>query len=126
MVIQIPPSRLPHRGHQYSSRRAARSWISIGRGKCGRSAAAVTRQKPGIAPIVSYLEALPYRAEPNCATAHYYMLDNTNPGFLPNGFRAPSPATQKMLPPSSVRTIGDALNEKNITWAYFGGAYNDA
>jgi phospholipase C len=54
------------------------------------------------------------------------MVDNTNPGFLPNGFKAPSPATQGMLPPSSVRTIGDALNEKKITWAYFGGSYNDA
>jgi phospholipase C len=82
--------------------------------------------QPGIAPIVSYLEALPYRPEPNCATAHYYMLDNTNPGFLPNGFRAPSPATQNMLPPSPVRTIGDALSEKKISWAYFGGSYNDA
>jgi phospholipase C len=82
--------------------------------------------QPGIAPIVSYLEALPYRPEPNCATAHYYMLDNTNPGFLPNGFRAPSPATQNMLPPSPVRTIGDALTEKQISWAYFGGSYNEA
>jgi phospholipase C len=82
--------------------------------------------QPGVAPIVSYIEALPYRAEPNCATAHYYMLDNTNPGFLPNGFQAPSPATQSMLPPSPVRTIGDGLNEKKISWAYFGGGYNDA
>jgi phospholipase C len=83
-------------------------------------------EQPGVAPIVTYLEALPYRAEPNCAPGHYYMLDNTNPGFFPNGFRAPSPATQSMLPPSPVRTIGDALNEKNISWAYFGGGYNDA
>ena len=83
-------------------------------------------KQPGVAPIVSYLEDLPYRAEPNCAKAHYYMLDNTNPGFLPNGFRAPSPAAQSMLPPSPVRTIGDALNEKKISWAYFGGSYNDA
>ncbi len=83
-------------------------------------------KQPGVAPIVGYLKALPYRAEPNCAPAHYYMLDNTNPGFLPNGFQAPSPAAQGMLPPSPVRTIGDELNEKNITWAYFGGSYNDA
>jgi len=82
--------------------------------------------QPGIAPIVSYLEALPYRPEPNCATAHYYMVDNTNPGFYPNGFQAPSPATQNMIPASPVRTIGDALNEKSISWAYFGGSYNDA
>jgi phospholipase C len=82
--------------------------------------------QPGVAPIVSYLEALPYRPEPNCAEAHYYMLDNTNPGFYPNGFRAPSPAAQAMIPPSPVRTIGDALNDKKISWAYFGGSYNDA
>jgi phospholipase C len=83
-------------------------------------------EQPGVAPIVTYLEALPYRAEPNCAEAHYYMLDNTNPGFYPNGFQAPSPGTQDMIPASPVRTIGDALNEKSITWGYFGGSYNDA
>jgi phospholipase C len=82
--------------------------------------------QPGIAPIVSYLEALPYRPEPNCAEAHYYMVDNTNPGFYPNGFLAPSPAAQAMIPASPVRTIGDALTEKSISWAYFGGSYNDA
>ncbi len=82
--------------------------------------------QPGVAPIVGYLEALPYRPEPNCAEGHYYMLDNTNPGFFPNGFAAPSPGTQNMIPPSPVRTIGDALNGKGISWAYYGGSYNDA
>src|ERR1700742_3005832 len=82
--------------------------------------------QPGVAPIVSYLEALSYRPEPNCAPAHYYTLDNTNPGFYPNGFQAPNPGAQDMIPPSPVRTIGDALNEKKISWAYFGGSYNDA
>jgi phospholipase C len=80
--------------------------------------------QPGVQPIVDYLNALPYPAEPNCREAHYYMLNNTNPGFLPNGTVVP--AAQGALPPSSVRTIGDALNEKKISWAYFGGAFNDA
>src|SRR6202043_3204613 len=69
-----------------------------------------------------YLEKLPYAAEPNCQPNHYYMLDNTNPGYLPNG--ALSGAGN--IPPSPVRTIGDALIEKNVSWAYYGGAYNDA
>src|SRR5262249_4503925 len=30
------------------------------------------------------------------------------------------------IPPSSLRTIGDALNEKHISWAYYGGGYNAA
>jgi phospholipase C len=78
--------------------------------------------QPGVAPIVSYLENLPYAAEPNCQANHYYMLDNTNPGFLPNG--APSGAGN--LPPSPVKTIGDELIAKNISWAYYGGSYNAA
>ncbi|MBV9553907.1 MAG: phosphoesterase [Alphaproteobacteria bacterium] len=80
--------------------------------------------QPGVKPIVDYLDKLKYAAEPNCAEDHYYMLNNTNPGFLPNGTAVP--AAQNALPPSPVRTIGDALNEKKISWAYFGGAYNDA
>ncbi|HUK35762.1 MAG TPA: alkaline phosphatase family protein, partial [Vicinamibacterales bacterium] len=80
--------------------------------------------QPGIGPIVSYINALPYAAEPNCDENHYYMLNNTNPGYLPDG--TPAPAVQGALPPSSVPTIGDNLNGKNISWAYFGGSYNDA
>jgi phospholipase C len=78
--------------------------------------------QPGVQPIVSYLEHLPCAAEPNCKQRHYYMLNNVNPGFLPNGALAGGTP----LPPQTVRTIGDALIEKKISWAYYGGAYNDA
>jgi phospholipase C len=55
------------------------------------------------------------------------MLNNTNPGFLPNGtVDSNGIATGQSIPPSSVRTIGDALNDKSISWAYYGGAYNAA
>jgi phospholipase C len=80
--------------------------------------------QPGVKPIVDFIEHLKYAAQPNCADNHFYMLDNTNPGFLPNG--SVVPAIQESLPPSPVKTIGDALSQKNISWAYFGGSYNDA
>jgi len=80
--------------------------------------------QPGVKPIVDYISALPYAAEPNCQPNHYYMLNNTNPGYLPNGTVAP--LVTGAMPPSSLRNIGDALNEKSISWSYFGGAYNDA
>jgi phospholipase C len=51
------------------------------------------------------------------------MINNINPGFLPNGQPR---TTGNFVPPSSVRTIGDALNDNGISWAYFGGAYNAA
>ena len=78
---------------------------------------------PGVLPIVRYLDSLPYAVEANCEADHYYMLNNTNPGFLPNGTMDTAGTS---IPPSSVRTIGDALNEKSISWAYYGGAYNAA
>src|SRR5262249_26973631 len=82
---------------------------------------------PGVLPIVRYLDSLPYPVEANCAAGHYYMLNNTNPGFLPNGMvDTKGIAAGTSIPPSSVRTIGDALNEKSIPWAYYGGAYNAA
>ncbi len=78
---------------------------------------------PGVGPIVSYLASLPYQPPPNCAPGHFYMLNNVNPGFLPNGQPR---ATGTFVPPSGVRTIGDALSEKNISWRYYGGGFNAA
>jgi phospholipase C len=78
--------------------------------------------QPGVQPIVSYLNSLPYAAEPNCQERHYYMLDNTLPAFLPNG----AVQVASAIPPSPVKTIGDSLIAKNISWAYYGGAFNDA
>jgi phospholipase C len=88
----------------------------------GNFSACADINQPGVQPIVTYLENLPYSAEPNCQPNHYYMLNNTNPGFLPNG----SPSGGNNLPPSPVKTIGDSLNAKQISWAYYGGAFNDA
>jgi len=79
--------------------------------------------QPGVAPIVNYLDSLPYEATANCAAGHFYAINNVNPAFLPNGELRTSGT---FVPPSSVRTIGDALNEKNINWRYYGGGFNAA
>src|SRR5262249_7789767 len=81
--------------------------------------------QPGILPIVQYLDKLPYAAQPNCDQLHSYMVNNVNPGILPNG--APAGGSPgNTVPPQTVRTIGDALIDKKISWAFYGGAYNDA
>jgi phospholipase C len=83
--------------------------------------------QPGVAAIVDYLAALPKPVSPHCETGRYYMLNNTDPGYLPNGkVDIAGIAKGISIPPSSVRTIGDALNGKGISWAYYGGAYNAA
>jgi phospholipase C len=83
--------------------------------------------QPGIKPIRDYLESLPYDPEPNCEKGHFYMVNNDNPGFLPDGtVDTAGIAKGGSVPPTSVRTIGDELNDKGISWAYYGGAYNAA
>jgi phospholipase C len=83
--------------------------------------------QPGIKPIHEYLRSLPYNPRPNCEANHYYLINNENPGFLPDGtVDAAGIASGASVPPSNVRTIGDELNEKGISWAYYGGAYNAA
>ncbi len=83
--------------------------------------------QPGVGPIVDYLSALPKPVGPNCDSSHYYMFNNTSPGYLPNGqIDMAGIAAGTSIPPSSVRTIGGVLNDKGISWAYYGGAYDAA
>ena len=83
--------------------------------------------QPGIKPIRDYLETLPYHPNPNCEKNHYYMVNNNNPGFLPDGtVDTAGIAKGGSIPSSSLRTIGEALTEKGITWVYYGGAYSAA
>ncbi len=76
--------------------------------------------QPGVGPILSYLQLLGLSS--NCAPDHFYMLNNILPAFRANGARG----TGTRVPPSNLRTIGDELLEKNISWAYYGGAFNAA
>jgi phospholipase C len=83
--------------------------------------------QPGVKPIVDYLGSLPYRPNSNCKPDHFYMINNDSPGFLPDGtVDAAGIAKGGSVPPTNIRTIGDALNDKGISWAYYGGAYSAA
>jgi phospholipase C len=83
--------------------------------------------QPGVDAIRDYLATLPWHPRPNCAPGLYYGINNMSPGFLPNGtVDAANILTGSKVPPSGLRTIGDALNEKHISWAYYGGGFNAA
>jgi len=83
--------------------------------------------QPGIKPIHDYLASLPYNPNPRCEPGHFYMINNDSPGFLPDGtVDTKGIAKGGSIPPINVRTLGEALNEKNVSWAYYGGAYNAA
>ncbi len=86
--------------------------------------------QPGIEPIMDYLKSLPWRPDltaSNCAPNTFYMINNTRPGFLSNGqLNTAAINAGTAAPPSSVRTIGDALNEKDISWAFYGEGFDAA
>jgi phospholipase C len=86
--------------------------------------------QPGIKPIFDYLQSLSWRPDlspSNCEPGRFYMINNTRPGFLSNGTLNTAGITAgTAVPPSSLRTIGDALNERHISWAYYGGGFNAA
>ncbi|HLK90659.1 MAG TPA: alkaline phosphatase family protein [Polyangia bacterium] len=85
---------------------------------------------PWAATINSYLATLPWRPDLSpirCEPGKFFEINNIRPGFDANGQLHDAGITAgSFVPPSSIRTIGDALNEKKISWAYYGGGYNAA
>ena len=82
--------------------------------------------KPEVTAITSYLTNFKL-SEVTCEVNHFYMINNTSPGFLPTGeIDNAGIAKGGSIPPQTIRSIGEALNEKGISWAYYGGAYNNA
>jgi len=83
--------------------------------------------QPGVKPILDYLAT--QRIHPNCESGHYYLLNNYNPGYFGNGKNAytdNNPAnTPFTIPPSSTRSIGDSLNDRHISWTYYGDQWNN-
>jgi phospholipase C len=81
----------------------------------------------GVKPVLQYLSAI--RINPNCEPGHYYLLNNYNPGWFGNGKNAytdNNPAnTPFTIPPSSVKSIGDSMNEANVSWKYYGDQWDN-
>jgi phospholipase C len=85
--------------------------------------------QPGVAAVTSFLGALSKPINPNCQANRFYLLNNYNPGYFGDGSNAynaiGSPyQTVFTIPPTTVRNVGDALNEKGVSWAYYGDQWN--
>jgi len=80
--------------------------------------------QPGVGPIFSYLNTLPYQVMYNCQPGRYYLLNNYNPGYKADGSLETAPYT---VPPQKTDyvTIGDSLSAHGISWGYFGEGYNN-
>jgi len=83
----------------------------------------------GVLPITTYLSSLATPINPNCDATHFYLLNNYNPGYYGSGKSAYADIgnpneTVFTIPPSSVRNIGDAMNEAGVSWAYYGDQWS--
>jgi len=85
--------------------------------------------QPGVSTVVKYLQSLPHPVDPHCEVGHYYLLNNYNPGYFGQGENAfvdtNAANTVFTIPPSSVRSIGDELLAKDISWKYYGDQWKD-
>ena len=76
----------------------------------------------------NYLKELPHKVNPNCERGRYYLVNNYNPGYFGDGSNAYTDTNKDnyvyTIPPSDVRTIGDALIDKGVSWAYYGDQWN--
>src|SRR5262249_32223156 len=50
--------------------------------------------QPGVQPILSYLQSLPYEVSSNCDPGHFYNAVNVNPAWTPQG----TPQTGTIVP----------------------------
>ena len=78
---------------------------------------------------MNYLQSLPRKIKPNCQSGHYYLLNNYNPGYFGDGSNAYTDTSANntvfTIPPSSVRSIGDEMIAKNVSWKYYGDQWNN-
>jgi phospholipase C len=82
--------------------------------------------KPGVTAVTTYLGSV--HINPNCDSGHYYLLNNYNPGYFGDGSNAYTDTnvnnTPFTIPPSTVRNIGNALLDKNVSFKYYGDQFN--
>ena len=81
---------------------------------------------PGVASIDHFLASLPYAPfnAGNCKAGAYYLLNNYNPGYQPNGQPVNRVANPFTVPPQTWPTIADKLSARGISWGYFGQGWN--
>lgn len=93
----------------------------------GTLVACADDKAPGVAPIRAYLASLPYRVfrDGNCEPGHYYMVNNLEPAYLPDGGLREDKPEKPVLPPQTIRNIGDVLTAGGVSWKWYSGGRND-
>ena len=98
--------------------------LAAGRTRCARASGS-----RGWLRSLTICKSLPTPIDPRCEKGHYYLLNNYNPGYFGDGSNAFTDTnannTVFTIPPSSVRSIGDEMLAKGISWKYYGDQWNN-
>lgn len=73
---------------------------------------------PGVKGVMAELRAQDV-LNPNCAPHHYYLVNNYNMYWNPDGTTKSLGPTNFTLPPQSIPTIADTLFAHNVSWKYY-------
>ena len=84
------------------------------------------RTQPGVAGIYGYLNKLSYAPKPNCQKDRFYLLNNYNPGYNPDGTAAALGPNTFTIPPQHQPSIANRLDEAGVSWTYYGEDWNAA
>jgi phospholipase C len=103
------------------------NWYTEDGYRGGTLVACADSSAPGVASIRDYLASLPYPVfrDGNCEPGHYYMVNNLEPAFMPDGSLREDKPEKPVLPPQSMRNIGDALSAGGVSWKWYSGGRND-
>ena len=75
--------------------------------------------EPGVGPIRSLLAAR--HRDPNCAPHSYYLVNNYDPPFLPDGRAVELGPNRSVYPPQYMANIGTALATAGVSWGWYTG-----
>ncbi|HVJ53295.1 MAG TPA: alkaline phosphatase family protein [Aliidongia sp.] len=83
--------------------------------------------EPGVGAIRAYLKTLPYPAfnDGNCAPDTYYLVNNYNPPYEPDGTPKELGPDKYVLTPQAAPNIGTALSAKGVSWKWYSGGRTD-
>jgi phospholipase C len=78
---------------------------------------------PGVGPLRARLAAL--RRGPNCAPGSYYLVNNYDPPFRPDGSAVELGPDRPVYPPQYMANIGSALTAAGVSWGWYSGGRDD-
>jgi phospholipase C len=104
------------------------NWYTQSGYKSGSYTKCADPKQPGVGAIRAYLRTLPYKVfmGGDCAPYSYYLVNNYEPGYRPDGTLNPLGPDKFVLPPQPGANIGTALAAKHVSWKWYAAGRSES